>query len=82
MDIHRQKAEELRTQCRQLKEQLASLAAEKLELGAAAPSRIRRCSAATRRSSTRSVRWPGWSSRKTPLPWRKKNILDKLWGAV
>lgn len=35
MDIHRQKAEELRTQCGQLKEQLASLAGG--EAGAGAP---------------------------------------------
>ena len=77
MDIHRQKADELRTAVPPA-EGAAGIAwsAEKLELEAP-PHPAESGDAALQRGSdllTRSVRWPGWSRRRTPPPWRRRTF--------
>ena len=79
MDIHRQKAEELRTQCRQLKEQLASLAAEKLELERRRTQQnqeMQRCNEEVLHTEREVARL---EQQKNAAAMEEKNILDKLW---
>ena len=79
MNIHRQKAEELRTQCRQLKEQLASLAAEKLELERRRTQQnqeMQRCNEEVLHTEREVARL---EQQKNAAAMEEKNILDKLW---
>ena len=79
MDIHRQKAEELRTQCGQLKEQLASLAAEKLELERRRTQQnqeMQRCNEEVLHTEREVARL---EQQKNAAAMEEKNILDKLW---
>ena len=79
MDIHRQKAEELRTQCGQLKEQLASLATEKLELERRRTQQnqeMQRCNEEVLHTEREVARL---EQQKNAAAMEEKNILDKLW---
>ena len=79
MDIHRQKAEELRAGCRQLKEQLASLAAEKLELERRRTQQnqeMQRCNEEVLHTEREVARL---EQQKNAAAMEEKNILDKLW---
>ena len=79
MDIHRQKAEELRAGCRQLKEQLASLAAEKLELERRRTQQnqeMQRCNEEVLHTEREAARL---EQQKNAAAMEEKNILDKLW---
>ena len=79
MDIHRQKAEELRTQCGRLKEQLASLAAEKLELERRRTQQnqeMQRCNEEVLHTEREVARL---EQQKNAAAMEEKNILDKLW---
>ena len=79
MDIHRQKAEELRTQCGRLKEQLASLATEKLELERRRTQQnqeMQRCNEEVLHTEREVARL---EQQKNAAAMEEKNILDKLW---